>query len=159
VRIEDLSATLLDFVRSSSVERKRTDPAALLREAASAVDEARIDLDVEDAPESWELDPPRIRQVLQNVLQNALQASPAGEHVEASAKLDRGALLISVRDRGPGLPPGEEEKIFEAFLTKRAKGTGLGLAIARRIVELHGGTLVGRTRDEGGAEFLVRIPA
>ncbi len=67
-------------------------------------------------------------------------------------------LVIAVRDRGPGLPPGEEAKIFEPFHTRRVKGVGLGLAIARRVVELHGGTIDARTHAEGGAELRLRLP-
>jgi two-component system, NtrC family, sensor histidine kinase HydH len=75
------------------------------------------------------------------------------------AALERGWLVVTVRDHGPGLPGGDAERIFEAFHTTRTKGTGLGLAIARRIVELHGGRIEGANHPRGGAEFVMRIPA
>jgi two-component system sensor histidine kinase HydH len=67
-------------------------------------------------------------------------------------------LVIEVRDRGEGITPGEEERVFEPFYTRRAKGTGLGLALARRIVEGHSGNITARNHPEGGAVFSVRLP-
>jgi two-component system sensor histidine kinase HydH len=69
-----------------------------------------------------------------------------------------GYLVIEVRDRGEGIAPGEEERVFEPFYTRRVKGTGLGLALARRIVEGHGGTITARNQPDGGAVFSVRLP-
>jgi two-component system, NtrC family, sensor histidine kinase HydH len=124
--------------------------------------EDRIRVLGKDAPRSWSLDPDRLRQVLSNLLRNALQASPPDEPVEVTVAGGRSAhgpeLRIVVRDHGPGLPAGREKEIFEPFVTNRTRGTGLGLAVARRIVELHGGTLVGRNGRAGGAVFETRIP-
>ena len=69
-----------------------------------------------------------------------------------------GALVFTVRDHGRGVPAGERERIFEPFFTTRTRGTGLGLAVARRIVELHGGTISVADHPEGGALFRVTIP-
>jgi len=158
-RLEELTRSLLDLVRSSSITREATDPVALLRNAAAAVDAQNVALDTASAPSSWQLDPMRMDQVFRNLLQNAAQASPSDAPIEASVAVERGELLIRIRDRGPGLPKGEEARIFEAFHTTRTQGTGLGLAVARRIVELHDGKLTGETRASGGAEFTVRLPA
>jgi two-component system sensor histidine kinase HydH len=65
--------------------------------------------------------------------------------------------MYEIRDGGPGLPA-DGEQIFEPFHTTRVHGVGLGLAVARRLVELHGGTLTARTEPAGGAAFTVRIP-
>jgi len=157
-RLEELTSTLLDLVRSSSVSPRPSDPAQLLRDAAEAVDRARIRVESADAPSSWPLDPLRMDQVLKNLLQNAVQASPDGAAVHASVGLERGALVVRVRDHGPGLPAGSEQQIFEPFHTTRVQGTGLGLAVARRIVELHGGQISGENQAEGGALFTLRIP-
>jgi two-component system sensor histidine kinase HydH len=67
-------------------------------------------------------------------------------------------VVVDVRDHGPGLAPGDEERIFEPFYTTRVRGTGLGLAVARRAVEQHGGTLRAWTHDGGGALFRVTLP-
>jgi two-component system sensor histidine kinase HydH len=155
-RLERLTEDLLRFVRAPQVEKASTDPVALLADAAEAVDPDRIALDTVRAPARWSLDGARLRQVLVNLLRNAMEASPDG--AEASVGREDGRLVFRVRDHGPGLPAGEAERIFEPFYTTRAQGTGLGLAVARRIVEQHGGTLTAATHPDGGAEFRVAIP-
>jgi two-component system, NtrC family, sensor histidine kinase HydH len=157
-RLEELTSTLLDLVRASSVSRAPTDPAQLLRDAAEAVDGERIIVDAARAPETWPLDALRMDQVLKNLLQNAVQASTDQGRVEAAVALERGELVISVRDHGAGLPAGAAPRIFEAFHTTRVQGTGLGLAVARRIVELHGGQVRGENHPGGGAVFTLSIP-
>lgn len=157
-RLEELTSTLLDLVRSSSVSPAPSDPGRLLREAAEAVAPERVDLDLARAPSRWPLDALRMEQVLKNLLQNAVQASPPGERVLASASEERGELVIRVRDHGAGLPAGSAEALFEAFHTTRTHGTGLGLAVARRIVELHGGRILAETHPEGGALFTLWLP-
>jgi two-component system, NtrC family, sensor histidine kinase HydH len=157
-RLERLTEDLLRFVRSPQVEPSPVDPAALLSDAVEAVDPARITVTAGAAPPSWRLDAARMRQVLVNLLRNAVEASPEGTPAEAVVEHENGALVFRVRDHGSGLPAGEPERVFEPFYTTRAQGTGLGLAVARRIVEQHRGTLTARTHESGGAEFRVVIP-
>ncbi|HXK08639.1 MAG TPA: ATP-binding protein [Vicinamibacteria bacterium] len=157
-RLEALSASLLDFTRSGPIARSEVDPLALLASAASSVDASRIRVDSGGAPPRWPLDGSRMRQVLTNLLSNAVEASPEGSPVEAGVASRQGRLLFAVRDHGEGLPAGEEQRIFEPFFTTRAKGTGLGLAIAQRIVEMHGGTVRATNHPEGGALFEVELP-
>jgi len=158
VRLETLTSDLLDFVRSGEVRREEASPADLLRAAAEEVGAERFDVQLERAPVRWPFDPHRLRQALVNVLRNAAQASPEGERTTVEAAERDGRLVIEVRDRGPGIPAGEEERIFEPFHTTRMRGTGLGLAVARRIVSLHGGTIAARNGDDGGAVFTIELP-
>jgi two-component system sensor histidine kinase HydH len=157
-RLEALSADLLDFSRSGPIARAETDPAALLRAAAEAVDAARVRLTVSAAPPRWSLDPSRAVQILTNLLTNAIEASPEGTPVEASVSTRAGRLLFAVRDHGAGLPEGQGHRLFEPFFTTRAKGTGLGLAVTQRIVEMHGGTVRASNHPDGGAVFEVELP-
>jgi signal transduction histidine kinase len=99
-----------------------------------------------------------MRQVLSNVVRNAVQATPEPARVDLSVQLRGARLVFAVRDRGEGIEPGDEEKLFEPFFTRRVQGTGLGLAVARRIVEGHGGTIQARTHPEGGAVFTIELP-
>jgi two-component system, NtrC family, sensor histidine kinase HydH len=69
-----------------------------------------------------------------------------------------GSLVITVRDFGSGITPGEEKKIFSPFYTTRTTGTGLGLAVAQRVVEMHGGTIVASNHPDGGAVFRITLP-
>jgi two-component system sensor histidine kinase HydH len=155
VRLQGLVDNLLDFARSGGLDRARLDPAEVLRAAAEdAAPRARLDLDA--APPSWSLDGVRLRQVLENLLRNAEQASP-GE-VTASVRVDHDRLIFTVSDRGAGIAEGEAERIFEPFHTTKTRGIGLGLTVARRVVELHGGTITARNRPEGGAVIEVVIP-
>lgn len=158
-RLESLTSNLLDFARSAPVSPAPTDPAALVRAAAADVGGNRFRLDLERAPGVWPLDANPMRGALTNVLRNAAQASPEGAPVDVSVAAEQGRLVIAVRDRGPGIPAGQEEKIFEPFVTTRAAGTGLGLAVARRVVAMHGGTITATNHPEGGAVFRIEIPS
>lgn len=153
VRLEQLLNDLLLFVKGGEVDRKPTDAAELLRSAAALVGQVKV----ETPPNvvTAQLDRERMSLALQNVLRNAVQA---GGEVEASLEQDGAGIRYVVRDRGPGLPPGDEEKIFEPFVTTKTRGIGLGLAITRRIIEQHKGTITGKNREGGGAEFVIRVP-
>lgn len=99
-----------------------------------------------------------MQQVLSNLLRNAVEASPPEGRVAATAIVEGGELLITIRDHGKGIRETDLERIFEPFYTTRARGTGLGLAIARRLVSLHGGSLTASNAPDGGALFSIRLP-
>jgi len=156
VRLQSLVQNLLDFARGGPIERAPTDPAELLFLAAEdAAPTAKLELD--EAPAEWSLDVIRVRQVLENLLRNAMQASKGGQ-VSARVALEGERLVYVVRDDGPGFPEGSIDTIFEPFVTTKSRGVGLGLAVARRIVTMHGGEIVAKNRPEGGAELRVTIP-
>lgn len=104
----------------------------------------------------------KLLQLLQNLLDNAIQAAPDGGHVviETRALLhdSRPAVEIKVIDDGPGVPPEVADKLFEPFVTTRARGTGLGLAIVQRIVKQHGGQITLVSGAAGGAVATVVLP-
>ena len=104
-------------------------------------------------------DPARLRQVVVNLVDNAIRHSPPGGRVSVLASLGDSELRIEVADEGPGIPAAERERVFERFTrgATSAGGTGLGLAIARWAVELHGGTI--EVKDGGtGCRIGVTIP-
>ena len=158
VRLEALTSDLLEFVRAGKIERRPTSLAALLRDMAESEGGTRLRVDLTRAPATWPLDPARMRQVLTNLIRNAVQASPGDEPVEVEATIRDGQLVISVRDHGAGLPAGDPAALFEPFHTTRTHGTGLGLTVARRLVGLHHGTIRAFNHESGGAVFRVVLP-
>jgi two-component system sensor histidine kinase ChvG len=107
----------------------------------------------------------RLVQVLRNLIANALSFSPIGGTIRLTAARTGGGLRITVEDDGPGIPPNKLEAIFERFYSERPEGeafgthSGLGLSISRQIVDAHGGTLRAENRAEGGARFVLELPA
>jgi two-component system sensor histidine kinase KdpD len=104
----------------------------------------------------------RLRQVVSNLIDNAVKHSPAGEPVEVVATAENGRVLVDVSDRGPGVRPEDQRLIFEKFGRSSGAvgkpGTGLGLYIARSIVDAHGGTLRVESAQGRGATFTVALP-
>lgn len=157
-RLEALTGDLLDFARSGPIAIAPADPAALLRASADEVAPGGFGVCADGAPPAWPLDADRMRQALTNVLRNARQVSPEGARPEATVAREADALVFTVRDFGPGVPAGEERRIFSPFYTTRTQGTGLGLAVALRVAELHEGTITVANHPDGGAVFRIVVP-
>lgn len=107
-----------------------------------------------------DLDPDRLVQVFANLLENALQHAPATTSVEVDVETatDKGIVVVTISDRGPGFRPEDIGRIFEPFFTRRRGGTGLGLSIVQRIVEDHSGRIQAQNREGGGARMVVTLP-
>ncbi|MFB3817235.1 MAG: ATP-binding protein [Candidatus Methylomirabilales bacterium] len=106
-----------------------------------------------------QVDEDRIKQVLTNLLSNALHFSPAGSVIAVTLRATDAGVEAAVQDQGCGVPDGERERIFEQFYTRGVKdGTGLGLAICRGIVEAHGGEIGVESGGAGGSRFWFRLP-
>lgn len=118
----------------------------------------------DDGPYFALADADAIAQALMNLLSNAEKYSDSGREVTLRTKRASGFLLISVLDRGPGVPRGEESRIFQAFhrandsLASGVQGSGIGLTLALRIARAHGGDVIYRPRDGGGSEFTLKLP-
>lgn len=108
-------------------------------------------------------DPVSIRQVLHNLIKNALEATDAKGHIEISLhrvrKNNTDFIEIALYDDGPGIKEDQIEQIFEPYVTNKAKGTGLGLAIVKKIIEEHGGAIWVDSRRKTGAGFIIQLPA
>jgi len=108
-------------------------------------------------------DPAEIRQVLWNLMINAIQAMPEGGTLTVTAVTDGNngesrAVRVEIGDTGSGIAPDRLERIWEPFYTTKERGCGLGLAIVRRIVESHGGTVEVQSEVSRGTRFVVRFP-
>ncbi len=102
-----------------------------------------------------------LEQLFVNLLENAAKYTPAGSLLELSAHTDGSVVVVEVADRGPGLPPGSEARVFEKFYRGQhhgPPGAGLGLAICLGIAHAHGGSLVAENRPGGGAVFRLTLP-
>ncbi|HWV38344.1 MAG TPA: ATP-binding protein [Vulgatibacter sp.] len=171
LRILELVQTILDRGRGRTQEWELTFGLADLAELARSVaadlstlgssKEVRLEV---TAPASFQaqVDESAIRQVLENLVANAVTHSPEGASVEIALSLDEstgGRARFEVRDRGPGIPESEQALLFERQRKgAESAGFGLGLAIARELVELHGGDVWIRSGPEEGTSFYFSIP-
>ena len=126
-------------------------------------DEVRLRADVPSALPEIRGDRDRLRQVLTNLIDNAIKYSPAGGEVEVHVYPENGRVLVDVRDNGPGIAKADQKLIFEKFGRVTGSGdtrpgTGLGLFIARSIAEAHGGALEVQSAPEQGATFTLELP-
>jgi two-component system sensor histidine kinase HydH len=100
----------------------------------------------------------RLKQVLLNLVLNALEAMPSGGRLGLEAAVSPSGLVLTVADTGGGIPPELLPRVFEPYVTTKTRGLGLGLAIARRIVEAHGGRIEAESRAGQGTRFRVTLP-
>jgi two-component system sensor histidine kinase KdpD len=134
---------------------------ASLARLAPQLGDRQVDLRIPAELPLVPMDDVLIGQVLINLLDNALKHAPAGTPIAISAEPTEAGVAVAVADCGAGLPPGEEERIFEKFFRGRpgaTRGAGLGLAICRGIVEAHGGRMQAGNRPGGGALFRFTLP-
>jgi signal transduction histidine kinase len=105
----------------------------------------------------------KVKQVLLNLLSNALKFTPEGGRIDVRAAMSDGMVEVSVADTGVGIAPGDQEAVFEEFrqvgqAEKKAEGTGLGLALCRKFVELHGGRISVKSQVGHGSTFTFTLP-
>ncbi|MCC6528340.1 MAG: sensor histidine kinase KdpD [Polyangiaceae bacterium] len=168
-RLERLVGNILDMTRleSGTLQVKRewvpVDElvGAALTRLEAELQNRPVTTDLPDELPMLSVDPVLFEQLLVNVLDNAARYTPAASSIDLRARTENGAVVLEVADRGPGLPPGAENKIFEKFVRgpgNTERGAGLGLAICRAIAESHGGRIEAENREGGGATFRIRMP-
>jgi two-component system sensor histidine kinase KdpD len=169
-RLNRLVANLLEMTRVEAagihVRKEWHSIEEVVGAALSRLDEEigarRIELDIPQDLPLAPFDEISIEQVLINLLENALRYSPAEAPITIRAEADGDWLVVEVQDRGPGVPAGDEQRVFEKFYrgtqTGDPRGMGLGLAICQAIVRAHGGALEVRARPGGGAAFRFTLP-
>jgi signal transduction histidine kinase len=116
-----------------------------------------LELDCRDDKSAY-LDAEMLRQILTNLVTNALQALPQGGMLQVETGSDESAVSISVRDDGVGIPDAEQGQIFDSGFTTNENGHGLGLAIVQRFVEAQGGSINVRSQENWGTEFDLKFP-
>lgn len=163
-RLKGLLSHFLEFARPQPPKVIASDVEALLDSVTKLASEtakmAQSEILV-DAGKNLPLvsvDPEQIRQVLLNLVINAVQATPAAGQIWLRAVSDGDEVRIEVQDEGVGIPEENLERIFDPFFTTRTNGTGLGLSIAYQIVSKHGGHIAARKNPERGMTFVVTLP-
>ncbi|HUG41797.1 MAG TPA: ATP-binding protein [Longimicrobiales bacterium] len=174
-RLTDLAADLLTLARSDAgVMQPRLQATDVAARAAAVVarlraraDEKDIRLDLQATADAEALvDPGLVEQLVWNLVENAIRFTPAGGRVDVVIGREGQDVVLEVRDRGPGLPEEDVERIFERFYRADpartpggdATGTGLGLSIVRAITDVHGGRVRALNAPDGGAVFRVTLP-
>jgi len=151
----DLSRPGLGPVERVALREVCEDVVARLRESERL---GQVEVRVEGEATAW-AQPPRLRQVLLNLVKNATEAAGDGGAVELRIEATReGGASVAVSDSGPGVKPEDQPRLFEPFFTTRPTGTGLGLAVSQAIAEAHGGDIVADKGPLGGARFTLRLP-
>ena len=170
-----LNALLTKLLDTSRIERGKLTLSRKRLPLAAAIDAARLEIGAKSPENRVEvrldekigplyMDHRKISQAMAALLDNAVKFSPHGAPIEMEAQLVEGEVVVSVLDRGEGVPEGERERIFERFYQvgdaehHSVPGIGLGLYIARRIVEAHGGRLWYEPREGGGSAFRFSLP-
>jgi PAS domain S-box-containing protein len=163
--LEAIVEKLLDYTRTVKPEVRNVEPLKLVNEAVAQigdnVQQGRCSIAVESESKTLraEVDPHLFKQIVINLVRNAVQAQPTGGRVVLRlSRAGRPGLILKVEDSGPGIPDHDLEKLFTPFFTTRTSGTGLGLATVKKLVELHGGSVTAANRPDGGAVFTVQIP-
>lgn len=158
--------TFLDFARPPRPERRHLSLAPLIERTLALirgrVEKQKVVLRLVQPTTliMVEGDGDQLQQLLLNLALNALDVMPRGGSLEVEIRPpDRGQVEIRISDTGPGITPSLLPYVFEPFVSGKESGLGLGLAVSRRIAADHGGSLEASNRPDGGACFVLRLPA
>ncbi|MFO7462266.1 MAG: ATP-binding protein [Desulfatiglandales bacterium] len=163
-RLEGMVKEMLDFGRPFELVPSQGSLNDLVEETVEVskpiAGKAGVELraEVDRSMPSLELDATRLRQVLMNLITNAIQSSSSGEEILVRTRRSKLEEIVEITDCGCGIPEGEREKIFQPFFSTKKEGTGLGLATAKKIVEAHGGRITFHPNKDKGTTFVVALP-
>jgi two-component system OmpR family sensor kinase/two-component system sensor histidine kinase BaeS len=165
--VNDLHALALAEAGQLQLKRSPTDLPVLLQGVVASFDlQAQMQgqsfkLDMAAGLPRVDVDPQRIRQVVANLISNALRHAPDSGYVRVTAQPQPGAVSVSVEDNGPGIPPDQIDYVFDRFwrgARPRSEGSGLGLAIAQELVRAHGGRIWVESEPGEGTSFRFSLP-
>jgi two-component system, NtrC family, sensor histidine kinase HydH len=162
-RLNRLLTDFLSFARPSPPDLKTVEIDTLLDSVIVLAQHAgdrqqHLKKDIQRGLSRLECDPEQLKQVLLNLVMNAVQATPQGGTVELAAWEDENKVMIDVRDQGPGIREDDLDRVFDPFFTTKETGTGLGLSLAYQIVSQHGGTLSVARNSPDGVTMRVALP-
>ena len=166
-RMRRLVGDLLLLARADAKRvqpHRPTDLQEVVIEAASEIgpmaEDHELQIDAEPVVLSGARD--ELHRLVLNLIENAVKHTPPGTRINAVTRLEDGEAVLVVQDDGPGIPPELGDHVFDRFVRSGrdgARGAGLGLSIVRAVAESHGGSVLLERSDEGGARFVVRLPA
>ncbi len=163
-RLNKLLTNFLEFARPRLPRMQSIESSELIQSVASLAEHASYSernplmVEVEPTPREIFCDAEQIKQLLLNLILNAMQASESEVPVLLRSSARRGWLCIDVCDQGKGIDPEDMAHIFEPFFTTKENGTGLGLAIAAQITMQHGGSLTCHPNEPRGTVFRIEVP-
>jgi len=164
-RIDQLIRGLLQYTRPLDFEFQEIAVGGLLDDVCSRVSRVRADrgqapcrIAVSSESDVIHGDPVLLEQALENLLENACDASGPDGEVRVREIREDACSVVSIHDSGPGIAEEDIDKVLEPFFTRKAAGTGLGLCVAQRIIELHGGELALANHPDGGLIATVHLP-
>jgi two-component system sensor kinase FixL len=163
-RMNDTVQQMLTYARPWQLNRQSRDLRVLLEEQCAAFQTACSDaghaIAVDPGPPiPAAIDPVLFEQLIQNLLQNAVEAMAKPGRIDVTLQASPEAIRVCMADTGCGLDPAHAEALFEPFFTTKTRGTGLGLAICRRIMEAHGGSIAITGQPGQGAQVTIEFPA
>jgi PAS domain S-box-containing protein len=164
-RLEQLLSDLLDLDRlrhgALTPTFRPTDVGELAARVAAGYEGEGHRISVDTGRADAEVDAPKVERIVENLLVNAVKHTPPGTEIHVWVSADDDSVVLAVEDRGPGVPPGEREAVFEVFTRgdgTGVPGTGIGLSLVAQFANLHGGRAWVEDNPGGGASFRVRLP-
>lgn len=159
-RIDQAIEALLRFMRPDQLRIERVAVNDLLTELAKGVNDPQVEVDFrpDSAAPFIKGDRAVLMEALRNLVQNALDAMPAGGRLTLASRLAEGGVELALSDTGQGIPPEHLDNIFRLYFTTKEDGNGVGLPLAVRAVDLHGGTLTVDSKVGAGTTVRIRLP-
>ncbi|HEV3467828.1 MAG TPA: ATP-binding protein [Pyrinomonadaceae bacterium] len=164
LRCKEITRGLLDLARQRRARREPVDLNALVEQTARLFEQrgrgVRFDVQLDPSVGEVATDEAMVRQVLDNLMSNALDAVPEGGRVGVTSRLEGGRVRVEISDDGPGIPPETLARVFDPFFTTKdpGRGSGLGLAISLTLAEAMGGALTAESKPGAGSRFRLWLP-
>ncbi|HOP62272.1 MAG TPA: ATP-binding protein [Spirochaetota bacterium] len=163
-RLEKILSNVMDFTKPSKYIKEFNDINHIIRDTYRLLKNVlleksiKVRMDLDEGLPNVKSDFNQMKQVLLNLFQNAIDATPSGGGIHIITESDEASIIVRFIDSGSGIDADNPDVIFEPFFTTKITGVGLGLANVRKIIKDHRGKIWAFNREEGGAEFVIKIP-
>jgi signal transduction histidine kinase len=163
-RLELMLAEVRDFTRPARPQKELQNINSVIEDTLALMENKMMDKGIEyekaldDRLPAVLFDPQQIKQVLINLVKNAVEAMAQGGKLVISSRREDGHIKVSVADSGPGIPPEVLKQVFNPFFTTKKKGTGLGLAVSRKVMEDHDGEIFVQSEEGKGTRITIALP-